>query len=171
MYYLAGPSFASTQTIGNSGVTLYGAPGYAWTWGFGHQFHRIGGASLWFDIPLVFIIGSHETATIAGSVSLNSMMLVPGLRLMLPLAPRISVFAAAGGGGGFFSYPAIESSGPPLTTNDVNHGVLSFGGGVDFRLSRNFSLRLDFHDYLTGRNLNGVPGRNHLLPMVGFVFH
>jgi hypothetical protein len=171
MYYTAGPSFASTQAIGNSGVTLYGAPGYAWAWGFGHQFKRIGGASLWFDIPLMFITGSHETATIPGSISLNSFMVVPGLRLMLPLSSRVSVFATAGGGVGFLSYPAVESSNPPLTTNQPTHGVFSFGGGMDFRLSPHFSIRVDVRDYVTGRDLAGVPGRNHLLPMIGFVMH
>jgi hypothetical protein len=170
-YYLAGPSFASTQAIGNSGVTLYGSAGYAWAWGFGRQFKRIGGASLWLDVPLVFIDPFHETATIPGSITLNSMLIVPGLRLMLPVASRVSMFATAGGGVGFLSYPAIESSNAPLTTNQPTHGVFSFGGGVDFRLTRFFSLRLDVRDYVTGRDLGGAPGRNHLLPMIGFAIH
>lgn len=171
MYYLVGPSFAGTQAIGNGGVTLYSSVGYAWTWGFGHQFKRVGGASLWFDVPLTFINPSHQTATIPGSISLGSTMVIPDLRLMLPLASRISVFACAGAGVGFFDYPVIESSNPLLTANSIDHGVFAFGGGVDFRLSRVFSLRLDVRDYVTGRDLGGVPGRNHLLPVFGFVFH
>ena len=45
------------------------------------------------------------------------------------------------------------------------------GGGVDFRLSRHFSIRVDARDYLTGRELGGIPGRNHFLPMVGLKSH
>jgi hypothetical protein len=33
------------------------------------------------------------------------------------------------------------------------------------------SLRVDARDYVTGRNLSGVRGRNHLLPLFGFAFH
>jgi len=168
---MAGPIFTHTQTIGNSGVTLYGSTGYAWSWGFGRQLRRIGGATLWLDVPLTFLTPSHETATIPGSIRLNSMMVTPGARLMMPLSSRITAFAVAGGGGGFFAYPAIEAASPNLTTNDINHGVLDFGGGLDFRLSQWFSLRVDVVDYIMGRNLVGVPGRNHVLPMFGFVFH
>lgn len=171
MYYLAGPSFARTQTIGDSGVTLYGSTGYSWAWGFGHQFHRVGAASLWFDIPLVIVSGSHQTATIPGSISQSAFMVVPAVRLMLPLSSRISVYASAGGGGAFFDYPAIEASAPPLSTNTVTHGALRFGGGVDFRLAHFFSLRVDVTDYVTGRGLVGVAGPNHLLPTFGFVLH
>jgi hypothetical protein len=172
MYDLAGPAFAKTQTIGDSGATLYGSTGYAWVWGFGHQFHRIGGASLWLDIPLVFIEPSHETASIPGSITLNSTMLDAGVRLMMPVSSRISLFANAGGGGGFFEYPAIvPGSNPLVTSKSTDHGVLSFGGGVNFRLSQFLSLRLDVRDYVTGRDLGGVPGRNHVLPMFGFAIH
>jgi opacity protein-like surface antigen len=171
MSYTVGPAFAKTQAVGNSGVTLYGSAGYAWAWRFERQLKRIGGASLWLDVPLVGLNPSHETATIPGSITLYSEMLVPGVRAMLPLSSRFTFFAGAGGGGGLFSYPAIESSSPPLSTNNVAHGVLSFGAGVDFRLSEHFSLRLDVHDYVTGRNLTGLPGRNDVLPMFGFVMH
>ena len=169
--FMAGPYFTKTQTIGNSGVTLYGSTGYAWTWGAGRQVKRIGGASLWLDFPLTFFQPAHETATIPGSISLFSTMLTPGARIMMPLSSRISALANAGGGGGFFEYPAIQSTTPNLTTNVINHGVLDFGGGVDFRISQFLSLRVTVVDYVTGRNLSGVPGRNHPIPMFGFVMH
>ena len=170
MSWLAGPSFARTQAIGNSGVTLFSAPGFAWASDFGYQFHRVGGASLWLDLPFVSIDGSHQTATIPGAISASAYMIVPGVRLMLPLTSRISAFTEGGVGEGSFSYPAIQTSrNPPLTTNNVNHGVVDFGGGVNIRLSRFFSIRVDVRDFVTGRNLAGEPGRNHVLPMVGIV--
>jgi hypothetical protein len=171
LYYMAGPLFTRTEAIGNSGVTLYGSTGFAWTWGFGHQIKRVEGATLWLDIPMTFIVPSHETASIPGSISLSGLMLVPDARLMLPLSSRVSAFVDAGGGGGFFAYPVIQSTSPALTDNDINHGVLSFGGGLDFRLSQHWSLRLDARDYVTGRDLSGIPGRNHPIAMFGIVMH
>ena len=171
MYYVAGPVSANTQVIGGSNVTLYGSTGYAFMWGFGHQLKRIGGASLWLDVPLVFTDPSHQTATIPGSITLGAAMLVPGVRLMLPLQSRISVFGIAGGGGGFFTNPYLESTNPVLTTNIVNHGVIEAGGGVDIRLSDFFSIRLDVRDFIAGRNLGGVTGRNDIIPMLGFALH
>jgi hypothetical protein len=58
-----------------------------------------------------------------------------------------------------------------LTTAILDHGVLSFGDGMDFRLSEFFSIRVDVRDYVTGRDLAGVLGRNHFLPMFGFALH
>jgi hypothetical protein len=170
-YILAGPVFAKAQAIGNSGVTLYGSAGYAWTWGFGRQIKRIGGASLWVDVPFVAINPSHQTDTIPGSITQTATLIVPGLRVMMPLSARFTAFADVGGGVGFLDYPVIESSNPPLTFNQINHGVFSFGCGIDFRLSGPFSLRLDVRDYVTGHNLEGVPGPNHVMPMFGFAMH
>jgi hypothetical protein len=170
-YYMADPVFTRTQMIGNSGETLYGSFGYGWTWGIGKQIKRIGGATLWLDIPFTFDEPSHQTATIPGSITLSGSMVTPGVRLMSPLSSRFSVYVVGGGGGGFFSYPAVQTGILPLTSNEVSHGAVAFGGGVDFRLSRHFSLRLDVRDYVTGRNLDGVIGRNHPMPMLGIVFH
>jgi len=36
--------------------------------------------------------------------------------------------------------------------------------------ARLFSIRVDARDYVTGRGLGGVLGRNHFLPMLGVVF-
>ena len=99
-------------------------------------------------------------------------MFVPGVRLMVPVQSRISVFGAIGGGFCSCSNPNLTSDNPPdLKTNNTTHGVFSFGGGVDFRLFQAVSIRLDVRDYVTGRDLSGIPGRNHFLPMMGLAFH
>jgi hypothetical protein len=85
---------------------------------------------------------------------------------------RISLFGALGAGYGGFTTPTLTSDNPPdLKTNDVNHLVIGAGGGLDIRLVRILSLRVDVRDFVTGRDLSGVPGRNHVLPMVGVAFH
>jgi hypothetical protein len=173
LYYLAGPSFTQTQTIGGTNVTVYGSTGYSLSIGVADQVLRKSALSLWVELfPVVIVAPAAETATIRGSISLNSVIYAPAARLMVPIHSRISVFGALGGGYGSFSVPTLTSDHPPdLKASGPGHGVLSFGGGIDFRLARHFGLRVDVRDYVTGRDLSGVPGRNHLFPMFGPVFH
>ena len=173
IYYLAGPSFAQTQTIGGTNVTVYGSTGYSLTIGVADQIMRKSTVSLWIEfVPVIIASPAAQTATIPGSISLNSVIYAPAARLMVPIHSRISVFGALGGGYGSFSEPSLTSDNPPdLKTSSPGHGVLSLGGGIDFRLSRHFGFRVDVRDYITGRDLSGVPGRNHLLPMLGPMFH
>jgi len=91
---------------------------------------------------------------------------------MLPVQPRISVFGAVGAGGGRFHNYTLNSDNPPqLATYADYHGVFSAGGGIDFRIARHVSIRVDARDYVTGRGLGGVLGRNHFLPMAGIALH
>ena len=89
---------------------------------------------------------------------------------MAPLQSRLSVFGTLGGGVWFFHRAGI-TRGNVLTVAESIHGVLGIGGGMDVRLSRFISIRVDVRDYVSGRDLSGVPGRNHWKPMFGFVFH
>jgi hypothetical protein len=173
IFFLAGPSFARTQVIGGTNITVYGSTGHSQNVGYGYQIMRKSAVSLWIEIlPFVFATPSAETATIPGSITLTSTMYVPSARVMFPVHPRISLFGVLGAGYGDFNNPTLTSDNPPdLKTNDVSHFVVGAGGGVDFRLTRIFSLRVDVRDFVTGRNLSGVPGRNHVLPMMGFAFH
>jgi opacity protein-like surface antigen len=173
IYFLAGPSFARTQVIGGSDVTLYHSTGYGTDVGYAYQVMRKSAASLWVEVlPFVFASPAAQTATIPGSISLGDLMFVPAVRLMVPVQSRISVFGAVGGGYGFFNNATLTSDNPPdLKTNNVTHGVFSVGGGVDFRLFQSISIRVDVRDYVTGRNLGGVAGRNHVMPMLGLAFH
>jgi hypothetical protein len=173
IFFLAGPCFAKAQVIGGTNVTVYGSTGYTSSSGYGYQFMRKSAVNLWIEFaPLVGTHPAAETATIPGSISLSSYMFVPGIRVMAPVHSRISLYGALGGGFGGFSTPTLTSDNPPdLKTNGVSHGVIDAGGGVDIRLTRMFSLRIDVRDYVTGRNLSGVPGRNHVLPLIGFAFH
>ena len=173
IFFLAGPSFAKTQLIGGSNVTVYGSTGYCETTGYGYQFMRRSAVSLWAELlPFASVHPSAETASIPGSISLTSSLFVPSLRVMAPVQSRISIFGVLGAGLGDFSSPNLTSNKPPnLTTSGSGHLVTGVGGGVDFRLTRMFSLRVDVRDFITGRNLSGVPGRNHVLPMMGFAAH
>jgi opacity protein-like surface antigen len=173
IYFLAGPTSVPAQVIGGTNITLFSSMGYCSAVGYGYQVMRKSAASLWLELaPLVNIAPSAQTATIPGSITQGTLMFVPGVRVMVPLQSRLSVFGAVGGGFGGFSNATLTSDNPPdLKTRDTTHGVLGVGGGLDFRLSRYVSIRVDVRDYVTGRGLGGVPGRNHLLPMMGIAFH
>jgi hypothetical protein len=173
IFFLAGPSFAKAQVIGGTNVTVYGSTGYSSTTGYGYQFMRKSAVSLWVEFaPFAGIHPAAETATIPGSVSLTSIIFAPGIRVMAPVQSRISVFGVLGAGWGDFSVPTLTSDNPPdLKSGDTGHFVTDLGGGIDIRLSRLFSFRVDVRDYVTGRDLGGVPGRNHLLPSLGFAVH
>lgn len=173
MYFLAGPAFTSTQVIGGSNATVYGSTGYSFTLGYGYRAIRKSAVSMWVEIAAPsYARPAAETSTLAGWIHQDSFMVVPSLRLAVPVRSRISVFGAIGGGIGAFDNPAVTSDNPPkLTVNEVVHGVFSAGGGFDIRLSHSFSCRVDVRDYITGRDLSGIPGRNHLLPMIGVVWY
>jgi len=173
IFFLAGPSFTKTQTISGTNVTVYGSVGYSSTVGYGYQVVRKSAVSLWLELfPLVFASPAAETATIPGTIALKSLLYVPSARVMVPVHSRVSLFGALGGGYGNFDYPTLTSDNPPHpTTHQVGHFVTGAGGGADIRLTRTFSFRVDVRDYVTGRGVSGVPGRNHVLPMMGFAFH
>lgn len=173
IFFLAGPSFTKTQTILGTNISVYGSTGYSQSVGYGYQVMRKSAVSLWLELlPSVFASPSAETGSIPGSITLTSTMFVPSARVMFPVQQRISLFGALGAGYGFFNNPNLTSDNPPdLKTSDVGHLVVGAGGGADIRLTRMFSFRVDVRDYITGRGVSGVPGRNHVLPMMGFAFH
>lgn len=91
---------------------------------------------------------------------------------MIPLTSRLSVYAAGAGGGGSFHRPQIvPDAGPSVISTVTWHGVFDFGGGVDLRLSRPFSIRGEVRDFVTGAGLGGSPGRNHLIAAGGLALH
>lgn len=95
-----------------------------------------------------------------------------GLRLMVPVAARLSFFGVAGGGDGEFHYAwLLEGSTPYLLSHSTTHGVFEWGGGVDVRLSKRVSIRGEVRDFVSGQGLSGSNGVHHVVTMVGVAFH
>jgi hypothetical protein len=65
----------------------------------------------------------------------------------------------------------FENPSPSVSTYSTLHGSFEFGGGVDFRLSRWFSLRAEVRDLVTGNHLSGAAGRQLVVPTVGVALH
>jgi len=168
---MVGPSFGSTQAIDGTNITVNGGTGSSTTFGFAFQVMQQSAVTLWVEPFPVITEQPGESTSTPGFNSADSLYFVPSVRLMAPVHPRISLFAALGGGIGYFhNYTLAIPDSSRLNIDETYHGIFSGGGGVDFRVSKHFSLRIDARDYITGRNLGGVAGRNHPLPMAGVAY-
>lgn len=130
---------------------------------------------LYVELPLVLTgenSGVVQPGVVSSSTSLD-VFFTPGVRVKFSPQSRVSFYAALGGG--LASFGTDESVVAPGLVGDINHRVtsaaLDFGGGVDFRLTRLLSLRVDGRDFVTRSGLGGSTGRNRWMVLVGVAFH
>ena len=90
-------------------------------------------------------------------------LFTPGVRFKLSTQSRVSVYGALGVG--------VASFGGTATASRTTSGALDFAGGLDFRLTRLLSLRVEARDFVTRPGLGGFTGRNHPVYSVGIGFH
>ncbi|MDR3702720.1 MAG: hypothetical protein P4L56_23950 [Candidatus Sulfopaludibacter sp.] len=170
---LFGPTWYRPHTIPGTNVALSGSTGYSQQISYGYQVLRTPAGNLWIELnPMTFFSPGASTANIKGSFSPGGFLITPGVRYMVPVQSRLSLYAVAGGGVGTFDYPVVGAGDTPyVATNDTWHGVFEFGGGIDIRLIRFLSVRAECRDFVTGKGLDGVPGRHHLAPAIGIATH
>ena len=172
IYFLAGPGPSSSMTIPDADVTVNKSTGVASAIGYGYQVSRISAASIWLDLAQTSVVDKLTGADIPGLVNNDFMSLTAGLRFMMPLQSRISVYGTLGGGWAYLNYPAIERlTIPSVTSNSTTHGVFQCGGGLDLRLTVRISIRGEVRDIVTGRGLSGSTGPHHVVPLMGVAFH
>jgi len=169
VYLTFGGSPVPAQTVPGTSVALSDSVGAAFTWGYGYQVWHSAAGSLWVDISSAFEAPHQRTSILPGNVEMDTTYTAPGVRFMVPVQAKISLYAVAGGGAGFYSVPRV--TGDMVFLRSPIHGVFDFGGGLDVRLNRSFSLRVELRDYISGHNLSGVAGPNHLLPTAGLAYH
>ncbi|SPF45302.1 exported hypothetical protein [Candidatus Sulfopaludibacter sp. SbA4] len=171
-FFLFGPRSIPSQVVPGTNATVYGATLLGDSVGYGYQVARRSAASLWLEYVPAFAVHGISTASIPGSVDNSFNAFTLGVRIMIPVQSRISVYGALGGGGGWFHYAVVASDpSPNVTSNSTAHGVFDFGGGVDFRLSRHWSIRGEVRDFVSGAGLSGSTGVHHLLPVAGVALH
>jgi hypothetical protein len=172
IFLSAGPVWSKSQTIGATNITLAGSSGISVGTDYGYQIGRLSAASLMLDLSFVFAGPRRLKASVPASGNNVFDPETLGFRLMVPVHSRLSFFAMSGGGFGFFSAPAvIGGDNPTFAPHSTVHGVFVFGGGADFRLSRLFSVRAEVRDFVTGTDLSGATGTQHLLPFFGVAIH
>lgn len=172
IYFMAGPAISSSMPIPGSNATVNKSTRFADSAGYGYQVARTSVASVWIEFAPTVVLHGITAASIPGSVNSDFTSYVAGLRFMLPIQSRISVYGTLGGGGGFFAYPAISGGpNPSVTSHNTTHGVFLCGGGVDLRLTERISIRGEVRDVVTGSGLSGSSGPHHVVPLMGVAFH
>ncbi len=172
MFLSAGPAWSKAHVIRGTNISLSGSSGFSFQENVGYQVARASASSLWIDFSLLFAHPGTLTASVPGESSTSFLPVALGLRFMIPVHSRLSLYAVSGGGGGSFQSPAVIGAANPRLSNRLTlHGVFAFGGGADVRLSQRFSLRAEVRDWVTGKELSGATGRHHLLPVFGVAFH
>jgi hypothetical protein len=173
MFFSGGPVWNQAHVIGGTNVPLAGSTGFSIQTDYGYQVARASAASLMLDVSFVFPNpGGLKSNVPVSNRSSSWDAITLGLRFMVPVNSRLSFYAVSGGGFGAFSSAYVTGgANPSVSTYDTVHGVFAFGGGADVRLSRWFSLRAEVRDLVTGRELSGTAGREHVLPFFGVAFH
>lgn len=164
---LFGPVMGSTTLAGANGPAHFSGV-FSFQTNFAHTIHSYSFADLWWEAPSTFAArDSSNVGNGVKSASYNEFFFTPGVRLHVPLGSRVSFYGAGGVGYCSFHYSQDSAiSGVHIQTLTNYHGVVDFGGGMDFRLTRRLSVRGDVRDFVTGRGLGGLDGRHH--PIFGF---
>jgi len=171
---LGGTSTGSTETyLGTRGIVT-GTIGAAVSVSAGHELKAGQRAQLWFEIPNTWLVrtmaglGYSITATTG-----TTYYFTPGLRLVVPMTDRLSFYGSAGGGFAKADTVRVIVGGEPFTNvnPDGIKGAFSAAGGVDFRLIRRLSLRMEVRDFVSAKGMGGNSGRNQALVLGGLAFH
>jgi hypothetical protein len=173
--FLAGPQTSTAQVVKGVNASVSASGGIGFQVNFAYTIHSYSFADLWIESPTVIVWNGAAYVSGSGTVSAtdhNFSIWAPGVRFHVPVGSRFSFYGATGVGWGSFAYDeATVGPGVSVTSRRTQHGVFDFGGGMDFRLTRLLSLRGEVRDYVTGRGLGGVNGRNHPIYVFGVAFH
>jgi hypothetical protein len=149
------PTFPALNTSTNTGVAFEG--------NYARQLFNFRAGSLDVEFPLVGA-PSRDVAlntlgvNLPGALSTTALFFTPSVRIKLLHSSPISPFFSVGGGlahfGSTFNIvtPAIFPGVPTLPSSSVssstNHGVLQFGGGLDFKTPLpHLALRAEVRDF------------------------
>lgn len=158
----AGPSPFVSGSVGASGQI-----NYAW-----QVLQR--SVDLYVELPLVIAAESSGTVngTAVSASTGSNIFFTPGARLKFSPQSRVSFYGALGGGLASIGTNRSTVGSSIVAVNDrVTSGALDFGGGLDFRLTRLLSLRVDGRDFVTRAGLGGSTGRHRWMVQFGIAFH
>jgi hypothetical protein len=138
------------------------------------QLREYSAGKLYLELPL--LIGGHANGSVSNVVYGSAggvISLTPGIRFNVAPHSRVSLYAAIGVGPAVFGDDKSLVGAGFVRTNTswTVAAALDFGGGLDFRLTRLVSLRVEARDFVTGRGLGGVRGRNHPIYSFGLGLH
>jgi opacity protein-like surface antigen len=168
---LGGPVIA-TQAIADANVPVHFNGVFSLQSNFAHTIHSYSFADLWLEFPSTSTFrGNDEVGGGIKSASFDATFGTPGVRLHVPVGRRVSFYGAVGAGYGRFDYNETGANGHTIKSEATYHGVFDFGGGMDFRLTRLLGVRGEVRDFVTGKGLGGVSGRNQIVFGFGMAVH
>jgi hypothetical protein len=172
--FLLGVTFPQGEVA--SGPRSYVRGEVGLTGQFNYAFQAIQHAvDLYVELPLVIDArdaGLVTPGVVSGSTSVD-LYFTPGVRLKFSPESRISLYGAFGGGlASFGEYEAVTTNRTvSLSSNRITTAALGFGGGLDFRLTRLLSFRIEGRDFVTRSGLGGSGGMHHTVVQLGIAFH
>lgn len=165
----------SYSVAGGPGSQISADAGIAFQINYGHQVTGTKWGDLYLEIPLILAWRGDTFAT-GGFASTNATGIgafVPGARFRFPSVGRASFFVAAGGGIGWYDKVTVVAgrSLASISGHTSPTAAFDFGGGMDLRLTRLLSLRLEARDLITSQG--SLNGRGHHNPIIAFgpAFH
>jgi len=107
-----------------------------------------------------------SSATGSATRDIMSFFVVPGIRIKFAPNAKVSPWFSIGPGYTLYRQSTTSLNGLPNTApRDLNRLAVGYGGGLDWKVSRIVSLRLELRDfYSTGSpayNLPGISGGQH----------
>ena len=90
-----------------------------------------------------------STQTVTRDVA--TLFITPGIRVKFLPGGAISPYVVAGGGWSVFEQSTTTLAGAPnRAPRTLNHGVVDYGGGVDFKFWRFIGMRAEIRDFYGG---------------------
>jgi len=94
-----------------------------------------------------------------------TLFVTPGIRVKVLPNRRIAPYFAVGGGWADYEQSTTTLDGRPnAAPRTINHGVIDYGGGVDFKFWRFVGLRAEVRDFYAGGpsyNTSSIRGGQH----------
>jgi hypothetical protein len=169
----------TVTNVNTPAPTVAGTTGLLTEVGFGYQVHTFSAGSLYFEVPLLWSWRGSGSVNSSGlpqgtvvGLTRNNWYVTPGLRWKIPTGTRLSFNLAAGGGVAILhaQQTSIDPASVSIVSQTDVNPTFDFGGGIDFRVNRWLSLRVDIRDYIHSPGFGGT-GLNHWEGVGGVAFH
>ncbi len=173
VFFLAGVAPGTSQRISGTAISVETDASLAIQGGFGYQVLSTTAGYVFLEIPIAFEFPGTSTASgLSFKNRLIANYIAPGIRFKFPISDRLSIYGLVGGGyGSFRRFEMDPTVADQVTARFRSGGIFDFGGGIDVRLRRGFSLRFETRDFVGGGDSTVGAGRHHLILMTGFALH
>jgi hypothetical protein len=171
---LLGVSQWSARVQAGSGVSASTSVGVTGQVNLAFQMKETSAGRLYLEVP--FLAGAHVGTQTGGrgtvlSSTSSSLYCTPGIRWNVFPHSRVSLYVAAGAGVVAFNRQQFVVWPATVESEWTAKGAAEFGGGLDFRLTRLMSLRMEARDFIASKKVDVGTGYHHPVVSLGMGFH